>query len=96
MSGLLQVRGSQTNLGDFEISVLLFQLRPIFGAFAALILAVLMSWGVLSDVIVESQGSYILVAFVSGFSERYFIKLLKLNVEENASDICQYKQAKEN
>jgi len=94
LSGLLQVRSSQTNLGDFEISVLLFQLRPLFGAFAALILVVLMSWGVLSDVIVGSQGSYILVAFVSGFSERYFIKILKLNVEENASDTA-IKQAKE-
>ena len=86
LSGLLQVRGSQTNLGDFEISVLLFQLRPLFGAFAALIMAVLMSWNVLSNVIVEGQGSYILVAFISGFSERYFVKILKLDVEENASD----------
>ena len=41
-----------------------------------------------------SQGSYILVAFVSGFSERYFIKILKLNFEENASDTA-IKQAKE-
>lgn len=86
LSGLLQVRGSKTDLGDYEISVLLFQLRPILGAFAALILVTLMSWKVLADIIVSSSGSYILVAFVSGFSERYFINILKLNREENSPD----------
>jgi hypothetical protein len=77
------MRGSKTNLGDYEMSILLFQLRPIFGAFAALILAALLSWGVLSDVIrVDKLGSFILVAFISGFSERYFINLLKLDQDE--------------
>ena len=65
--------------------VLLFQLRPILGAFAALILAALMSRGVLDDVINGNGfGSYVMVAFVSGFSERYFINLLKLNTGEHA------------
>ena len=84
LSGLLQMRGSKTNLGDYEMSILLFQLRPIFGAFAALILAALLSWGVLSDVIKnESLGTFILAAFVSGFSERYFLNLLKLDQDES-------------
>jgi hypothetical protein len=84
LSGLLQMRGSKTNLGDYEMSILLFQLRPIFGAFAALILAALLSWGVLSDVIKNnSLGPFILAAFVSGFSERYFINLLKLDQNES-------------
>jgi hypothetical protein len=86
LSGLLQVRGSKTDLGDYEISVLLFQLRPILGAFAALILVTLMSWKILEGVLVQSPGSYILVAFISGFSERYFINLLKLNGEELSPD----------
>lgn len=86
LSGLLQVRGSKTDLGDYEISVLLFQLRPILGAFAALVLVTLMSWRILADIVVSSSGSYILVAFISGFSERYFINLLKLNTEENSQD----------
>ena len=85
LSGLLQVRGSKTDLGDFEMRVLLFQLRPILGAIAALILAALMSRGVLDDVINGNGfGSYVMVAFVSGFSERYFINLLKLNTGEHA------------
>jgi len=84
LSGLLQMRGSKTDLGDYEMSILLFQLRPIFGAFAALILAALLSWGVLNDVIKnDSLGSFILAAFVSGFSERYFINLLKLDQNES-------------
>lgn len=83
LSGLLQMRGSKTDLGDYEMSILLFQLRPIFGAFAALILAALLSWGVLSDVLKnDSLGPFILAAFVSGFSERYFINLLKLDQDE--------------
>lgn len=87
LSGLLQVRASKTDLGDFEMRVLLFHLRPILGAIAALILSALISRGVLDDVINGNGfGSYIMVAFVSGFSERYFIKLLKLNTEEYASE----------
>jgi len=54
-----------------------------------------MSWGLLDDIITQSEGSYILIAFVSGFSERYFINLLKLNGEENASDTAT-KPAKKN
>jgi len=86
LSGLQQVRATKTDLGDYEISVLLFKLRPILGGFAALLLTVLMSWGILSDVIAETQGSYLLVAFASGFSERYFINLLKLNGNDTVSD----------
>lgn len=77
LSGLLQVRDSKTDLGMYEVSILLFQIRPIFGAFAALVSFMLLSWGVLSGVITEGANSYTLVAFVSGFSERYFINLFK-------------------
>jgi hypothetical protein len=85
ISGLLQVRESKTDLGMYEVSVLLFQIRPVFGAFAALISLMLLSWNVLDDVIAGTPGSYLLVAFVSGFSERYFIGLLKLNDEKNTA-----------
>jgi hypothetical protein len=87
LSGLLQVRESKTDLGIYEVSVLLFQLRPVFGAFAALVSFMLLSWNVLDDVIANTPGSYSLVAFVSGFSERYFIRLLKLNDEGKKADV---------
>jgi len=93
LSGLLQVRESKTDLGIYEMSVLLFQLRPVFGAFAALVTFMLLSWDVFDDVIANTPGSYALVAFVSGFSERYFIKLLKLNNEEKTEDTNDIKSA---
>lgn len=85
LSGLLQVRTSETNLELYEEAVLLFQIRPIFGAFAALVIFMLMSWGAFDSVLSESlsrgNGVYALAAFLSGFSERYFLKLLKLEPE---------------
>jgi len=88
LSGLLQVRDSKTDLGMYEVSILLFQIRPVFGAFAALVSFMLLSWGVLSGVITESANSYTLVAFVSGFSERYFINLFdKMQGEVKPPDI---------
>ncbi len=36
---------SETNLELYEEAVLLFQIRPIFGGFAALVIFMLISWG---------------------------------------------------
>jgi hypothetical protein len=77
LSGLLQIRSTETNLELYEESVLLFQIRPVFGAFAALVTFMLLSWGALSSFITQQSGSYALVAFLSGFSERYFLQLLR-------------------
>lgn len=80
LSGLRQVRTSETNLELYEEAVLLFQIRPMFGAFAALITYVFMSWGALFS---KEMGAIALTAFLSGFSERYFLQLLKINPESN-------------
>ena len=82
LSGLLQIRSSHTNLALYEESLLLFQLRPLFGGFAALVSFMLLSWGVLSDVSTGSPGSYALIAFLSGFSERYFLSIFKKGPSE--------------
>jgi hypothetical protein len=97
LSGLLQVRSSKTDLGLYEESVLLFQIRPIFGAFAGLVIFMLLSWGLLQDVINTSESAFALVAFVSGFSERYFLRLLKLDEksENGTEDILCQKQGLE-
>ena len=82
LSGLIQARGSKTSLALYEGDVLLSELRVIFGAFAALISFALLSWNVLSGIILNnSPGPFILIAFLSGFSERYFLKLLKIDSE---------------
>jgi len=77
LSGLLQVRTSETNLELYEEAVLLFQIRPIFGALAALIVYVLMAWGAFKDMIPPSSGNIVFAAFLSGFSERYFLQLMQ-------------------
>jgi hypothetical protein len=87
LSGLLQVKGSRTNLDLYEESMILLKIRPIFGAFAALITFILISWNVLSEIITGNPSSLFLAAFLSGFSERYFLKLLKLEPENNESTI---------
>jgi hypothetical protein len=79
MSGLLQIRSTETNLELYEESVLLFQIRPIFGAFAALVTFMLLSWGLLESMIGKGMGPVVLAAFLSGFSERYFLQLLRDN-----------------
>jgi hypothetical protein len=80
LSGLLQVRTSTTNLELYEEAVLLFQIRPIFGALAALIVYVLIAWSAL-DMVHDNDGNIVLAAFLSGFSERYFLKLMPLEPE---------------
>ena len=57
------------------------QLRPLVGALVALILYTLLSWQVLPGIKIENVGSYFLIAFLSGFSERYFLQLLKTDPE---------------
>lgn len=86
LSGLLQVRNSETNLELYEEAVLLFQIRPIFGAFAGLVMFMLISLGSLSSLFSDTPGSMVLAAFLSGFSERYFLKLLKTEIEPKDKD----------
>jgi hypothetical protein len=86
LSGLLQVRSSRTTLASYEESIILLQLRPIFGAFAALILTMLLSWGALEGVLSKNVGSFVLVAFLSGFSERYFLNLLRMEPKKDQTE----------
>jgi hypothetical protein len=51
------------------------------GGLVALILYVLLSWQVLPGIIIETAGSYFIVAFLSGFSERYFLRLLDIKAD---------------
>ena len=47
----------------------------------ALVLYSLLSWQVLPGITIEGAGSYFLIAFLAGFSERYFLRILDINVE---------------
>jgi hypothetical protein len=84
LSGLLQARESRVGLADYQESMLKLQLRPLVGATVAVVLYVLLTWGILPGISIENAGSYVLIAFASGFSERYFLRLLR--VDDAAED----------
>jgi hypothetical protein len=83
LSGLLQARSTQVTLAEYLENMLKLQLRPLVGALVALILYVLLSWQVLPGISMESAGSYFIIAFLSGFSERYFLRLLDIETESS-------------
>ena len=78
LSGLLQIRRSHVTLGDFKESMIQFKLRPIVGALVASLAAVLLITKV-SGVTVDGVGGFLLIIFVCGFSERYFLNLFKIS-----------------
>jgi hypothetical protein len=78
ISGLIQVRQSDVTLPEYEESMLKLAIRPMLGANLALVLYVFLAWQVIAGVSITSTGSYFLVAFLAGFSERYFLRLLDL------------------
>ncbi len=78
LSGLLQIRRSQVKIGEYRESMIQFQLRPILGAIISSFVCVLLSWNGLG-IQVDNVGVFLLIAFTCGFSERYFLSLLKIS-----------------
>lgn len=79
ISGLLQVRNTRVNLVMFKESLLKFQLKPIVGGITSALVVLFLSWQILPGITIQSFGSFILLAFLTGFSERYFLGLLKID-----------------
>jgi hypothetical protein len=86
LSGLLQVRSTQVTLTEYLENILKLQLRPLVGALVALILYTFLSWQVLPGITIVNVGSYFVIAFLSGFSERYFLRLLKTEPEKSSEE----------
>ena len=80
-SGLISVRDTSTTLIEYRTSMLELALKPLVGAVAALTLYLLLSWQILTGVQVTNGGTFLLAGFLAGFSERYFLRLLKADVE---------------
>jgi hypothetical protein len=78
LSGLLQVRSARVTLAQYQDSMLKLQLKPIVGGLAALLLYTFLSWDLLPGIVIENAGSYVLIGFLAGFSERFFLRLLEL------------------
>jgi hypothetical protein len=83
VSGLLQIRNSQVDLQKYRESVLKFQLKPLVGCITASLICLLLTWRILPGIDIKSIGTLILIAFVTGFSERHFLRLI--NIEEKKS-----------
>ena len=75
------MKNKQIQLNDYEESMSNFLLRPIIGGMAALILFIFLSWNVLPGVVFTNIGSVLFAAFLAGFSERYFLRVLNVDEE---------------
>jgi hypothetical protein len=77
-SGLFQARSTRVSFKEYQENTAKITLKPIAGALVALLLSIFLSWEVISIITVKDAGAFILVAFLAGFSERYFLQVLKL------------------
>jgi hypothetical protein len=81
-SGLVSTRDSSTTLDEYRTSMLKLALKPLVGAVASITLYLLLSWQILTGVKVTNGGTFLLVGFLAGFSERYFLKMLHISPED--------------
>jgi len=81
VSGMFSVRNSTTTLLDYRTSLKRMALKPLVGAVAALTLYFFLSANVISGVAITSAGTYVVAAFLAGFSERYFLRFVDRGFE---------------
>ena len=84
-SSLMRVQDKKyrTTLNDFQEKQKESQLKFAVGAIAALIMFIFLSWQIIPGVELKNAGSFLFLAFVAGFSERYFLRIL--NIEDENS-----------
>ena len=79
---MFSVRDSTTTLLEYRTSVKRMTLKPLVGAVAALTLYFFLGANVISGVAVTSAGTYVVAAFLAGFSERYFLRFVDRGIED--------------
>jgi hypothetical protein len=84
VSGMFSVRDSTTTLVEYRTSVKRMALKPLVGAVAALTLYFFLSANLISGVAITNAGTYIVAAFLAGFSERYFLRVLDRTIDSHA------------
>ena len=82
-SSLMKVQSTRSSLSDFQEKQKESQLKLAVGAIAALIMFVFLSWQIIPGIEMKNAGSFLFLAFVAGFSERYFLRIL--NIEDEGS-----------
>lgn len=81
-SGLIKARDSNTTLDEYRTSMLKLALKPLVGAAASLTMYLFLGWQI-TGVRVTNGGTFLLVGFLAGFSERYFLRLLGAPSEDS-------------
>jgi hypothetical protein len=76
LSALMDARRTKMTADVYQERLLLLEIKPLVGSLVSLTLFCLLSWAVVPAVSPKNFGSYMLVAFVAGFSEKYFLRLL--------------------
>ena len=76
VSGMLNVRDSRATMLCYRTSLKRLALKPLVGAVAALVVYLFLGAQMISGIEITSPGTYVVLAFVAGFSERYFLSVL--------------------
>jgi hypothetical protein len=86
LSGLMQIKRTRVTIGEFKESIVQFRLRPVIGSIFAMLVAALLSWNLITGIEITNAGVFILIAFLCGFSERFFLSLLKIDEDGNSTN----------
>jgi hypothetical protein len=78
----MQARSTSVTLAEYQQSTMQLRLRPVVGVLVALVLLILLQGDALPGIHLQGLGALLLIALASGFSERYFLKLLQLDTGE--------------
>lgn len=85
VSGMLKVRDSHATVLEYRTSMKRLALKPMVGAIAALVVYLFLTAGMISGIDITSAGTFVVLAFVAGFSERYFLAILNTPSESRTS-----------
>lgn len=81
VSGMLNVRDSRATMLDYRTSMKRLALKPMVGAVAALVIYLFLSAHMISGIEITSAGTYVVLGFMAGFSERYFLTVLNAQAD---------------
>ena len=79
LSGFLQMRDKPVMYPDYQVRDIEVAARAAVGAMIAVLSYFLLSFNVMPGMSATSPGTYLLVAFIAGFSERLFLGLLSID-----------------
>ena len=84
-SGLLVTQGAGASLLGYRTSVMRLTLKPMVGALMACVIYIILSWQVVPGITVTNGGTFLVIGFVTGFSERYILRVLNVPGTSNTA-----------